>query len=143
MSILDAAKYLIYIASEDNFYSISQLKLQKLLYFSQGFSYLWDGKPLFEKNFEAWQYGPVNRKIYDKYKRYGNSDIPFNGEIDFNLSQENKDTIEAVWRDYKKYDAFELVEITHMEEPWKRVYNGQNNVISNKSIKDYFMIAYC
>ena len=63
LKIRDAAKYLISLSYGDECYSLTPLKLQKILYYAQGWSYVWDGVPLFEEEFEAWQYGPVNRQI--------------------------------------------------------------------------------
>ena len=57
MRIIDVARYLIYLSYGENCYSLTPLKLQKILYYVQGWSYVWDGKPMFNEEFEAWQYG--------------------------------------------------------------------------------------
>jgi uncharacterized phage-associated protein len=52
------------------------MKLQKLLYYAQGFAMVILGKPLFDEDFEAWDYGPVLRAVYDKFKGYGSGALP-------------------------------------------------------------------
>ena len=67
MTIMDVARYLIYLSYHDgNNYSLTPLKLQKVLYYVQGWSYLWDNKPMFAEVFEAWQYGPVTKFLIKK-----------------------------------------------------------------------------
>ncbi|WP_207662233.1 type II toxin-antitoxin system antitoxin SocA domain-containing protein [Anaerobutyricum hallii] len=45
------------------------MKLQKILYLSQGWSYVWDDRELFLEEFEAWKYGPVNLEVYQYFKK--------------------------------------------------------------------------
>ncbi|MBU3198158.1 DUF4065 domain-containing protein [Clostridium estertheticum] len=142
MKINDVAKYLIYLACEDKIYLLTPLKLQKLLYYSQGLSFVWDNKELFKEEFEAWQYGPVNREVYLQYRKYGEYQIPYiEGKI-FSSPKDEINTIKAVWRDFKKFNAYELVEMTHIEGPWKEAYSSENYRISNASIKKYFKRVY-
>lgn len=144
MKIMKVAKYLIYLASKDEGYNLTPLKLQKLLYYCQGFSYAWDGQQLFSEEFEAWKYGPVNRDVYDVFKMYGNAVIPFDEGKKINKTKKNKDsveTIQAVWDNFKEYGAFDLVEMTHSEKPWKESYPAGND-ITNKQIRKYFQSTY-
>lgn len=67
ITILDA-KYFVHLSYSESRASLTPLKLQKILYFAQGWSFVWDNKPLFAETFEAWQYGPVNPKIYNYFK---------------------------------------------------------------------------
>jgi uncharacterized phage-associated protein len=50
---------------------MSNLKLQKLMYYAQGFSLVLFNKPLFPERIEAWIHGPVIPAVYHKYKGYG------------------------------------------------------------------------
>ena len=59
INIIEASRYLVYL-SYKNMKSLTPLKLQKILYLSQGWSYVWDREPMFKECFHAWQYGPVN-----------------------------------------------------------------------------------
>lgn len=141
MGILKIARYLIYLANNDKDYSITPLKLQKLLYYAQGFTFAWDGQALFNEEFEAWKYGPVNREVYDEFKNYGNATLPTeasSGIRENDLSSLEKENIEIVWEDLKKFDAFDLVEKTHNEDPWINHYGEIDYRISNNEIKEYF-----
>lgn len=49
--------------------------------------------------------------------------------------------MEAVWNNYGDYNAFELVEMTHEQTPWKEAYEN-NTCITNEDIKQYFQSTY-
>lgn len=140
MNALDASKYFIHLANKDETV-ITPLKLQKLLYYAQGYSYIWDGKLLFEDDFEAWQYGPVIPYIYNHFKKYGQRGIPSFERKERVGTKDERETIEAIWRDYGKYSAFQLVRMTHLEKPWKEAY-GHSRYITKNSLKQYFEFAY-
>ena len=71
-SIHDITDYIILrVKSEDRFASLINLKLQKLLYYVQAWSYGINKKPMFDGEFEAWIHGPVNREIYNRFKYSG------------------------------------------------------------------------
>lgn len=63
-SAMDIAKWFI------NEIHPEPLKLQKLLYLAQGFSYAFNDKPLFDDDIEAWVHGPVVPIVYNEYKEY-------------------------------------------------------------------------
>lgn len=142
IDIIDAAHYLVYLSYHVKRGSLTPLKLQKLLYLSQGWSYVWDGIPLFQDEFEAWQYGPVNLRVYNWLKKYGRQEIPeFEGEFYEFYNLNDKETLDAIWNNYCSYSAFELVELTHAQEPWQIAY--ENNVtIKNQDIKSFFQSTY-
>lgn len=142
MRIKDAAKYLVYLSYGKYSYSLTPLKLQKILYYAQGWSYIWDGRLLFDDEFEAWQYGPVNRKIYDAFKKYIKNEIPeFEGIIPKNATTDELETLEMIWKNYGKMISSELVEMTHREDPWINAYNFDKK-ISNHAIMQYFQRNY-
>jgi uncharacterized phage-associated protein len=141
MKALDVAKYFVYLSHQDDTFTITPLKLQKLLYYAQGFNVLWDKKLLISEEFHAWKYGPVIPDIYDQYKIYGQKVIPVREGSNRVGTKDERETIEAVWRDYKIYGAFELVRMTHLEDPWIDAVNG-NGIISNEDIIEYFENAY-
>ncbi len=93
------------------------LKLQKLLYFAQGFSYAFYDQELFPDDFEAWVHGPVIPSIYHKYKSYEYNPININYDVK-EFDKDTLDLLEYVNRNYAKYDSKYLEEITHKEEPW-------------------------
>lgn len=141
VDILDAARYLIFLSYGRRKYSLTPLKLQKLLYLVQGWSYVWDNKPAFVDDFCAWQYGPVNERVYETFKKYGRSEIP---EIEGRrrIADESvEETIEAIWLEYGKYTAYDLVELTHSQGPWYEAYS-KGLRITNSSIQTYFQSTF-
>ena len=142
MDIMEAARYLIYLSYHVNVKSLTPLKLQKVLYLAQGWSYVWDDCPLFPDEFEAWQYGPVNVEVYNYFRDYGREEIPEcegnDGEL---LDSDLRETLDFVWDKYCSYSAFELVKLTHKQEPWINAYNN-NETIKNSDIKRFFQAMY-
>lgn len=139
--IMEAARYVVHLSYNSECHSLTPLKLQKLLYLAQGWSYVWDNVPLFNDNFQAWQYGPVNIEVYNHFKKYGRQEIPQEEEICFLEDNDACETLEGVWDEFGNKSAFDLVEITHQQMPWRDAYE-KNSVITNQSIKDFFQATY-
>lgn len=134
---LDIAKKILAKGTESEDY-ISNMKLQKLLYYMQGFYLAFFDKPMFEENIEAWMYGPVVPVIYEAYKENGNKGIEYNGEVIKFGTPKEENLFNEVFRIYSKYSATGLMEMTHNETPWKSVKTGIGSVISNEIMKQYF-----
>lgn len=119
---------------------LTNLKLNKLLYFAQGFSYQRLGKPLFADEIEAWSYGPVVSEVYKIFQPCGRNPITPTDEI-VELSSEEEELLIDVAREYGRYSASGLVSMTHKAgTPWSQVYKQhENKVISQTLIKDYFI----
>lgn len=141
VDIIDAARYLVFLSYGRKQYSLTPLKLQKLLYLAQGWSYVWDKKAAFSDEFEAWQYGPVSKKVYEEFKRYGRSEIPEREGIDSLRDFDVTETLAAIWDEYGKKTAYDLVELTHQQKPWRDAYS-QKTKITNNSIKQYFQSTF-
>lgn len=124
--------------------SITPLKLQKLLYFTQGHYMAKYDKPLFEDDFEAWTHGPVIRTIYNKYRGYGMNSIDEPKDFWNNpeLSKEAKEVIEYVLNEYGKYDGKYLEMLTHKEKPWINHYNSASSFNDEVIPKDEIMLYY-
>ena len=75
-SALDVLKYIIKRCNE-NGYTISNLKLQKILYFVQAEFLVCTGRVCFPENIQAWDFGPVVSEVYHRYKVYGSANIPY------------------------------------------------------------------
>ena len=120
---------------EDSEY-ITNLKLQKLLYYAQGYFLAKKDTPLFEEDFLAWEHGPVIRKIYDKYKGNGANGIKYDSDFKIDIDKETERILEEVYNEYGQYTAWKLRNMTHEEEPWKTT--PRNEIISKEKIKDYF-----
>lgn len=120
---------------EDSEY-ITNLKLQKLLYYAQGYFLAKKGTPLFDEEFLAWEHGPVIRKIYDEYKKNGSCGIVYDKDFDVELDEETERILEEVYEEYGQYTAWKLRNMTHQEKPW--LTTATNDVISKDKIKEYF-----
>jgi len=119
---------------------ISNLKLQKLLYYVQGFHLAMYDKPLFKEDIEAWMYGPVVPEAYHYFKKYGDGHIELNDEDDDKLFVEFLDDEEKliidVWKVYGQYSAYRLMRFTHEEPPY--LTTKRNCIISHDKLKKFF-----
>lgn len=139
LTCFDIADYFLSLTDEEAGDSISNLKLQKLVYYAQGFSLAIYGKPLFSEVIEAWAHGPVVAKLYRKYKTYGCRGIEKPENIDFDkYSDEVKNLLNEVWNVYGQYSAWRLRALAHEEPPWQAAYNSGTSVISHKELTKYF-----
>lgn len=137
---LSVARYIIERCHSQN-RSISNLKLQKILYFVQAEFLVSRGLPCFVEQIEAWDFGPVVPEVYQQYKIFGSSNIPMFGRLlnPVVIRREDQELINEIVDECARYSASTLVDITHNQSPWLEAYDpGCNNVISQKSIKDYF-----
>lgn len=153
--VMDVARYVINYSYEIG-RPVSNLKLQKILYFIQSDFLANTGLPCFYEEIEAWDFGPVVPDVYYTYKKYGSSIITkIDNYIDFsngswnankfnftknNISSEtDRIRIEKMIELCSKYTAAQLVEITHNQLPWKKARQSlYNKVISKESITRYF-----
>ena len=128
---------------------VTQMKLQKLVYFAQGHHLAKYGRSLISENFQAWMYGPVIPEIYNDFKLYGSRPITNTAEFTpsptyrppFRLDAEAIDTINYTWDVLKHYSAMSLSNWTHHPEgPWSKVYDPdvKSTPINNDEIKQYF-----
>lgn len=141
VDVLDAARYVVSLSYGKRKYSLTPLKLQKILYLAQGWSYVWDNEAAFNDGFSAWPYGPVNERVYETFKKYGRSEIPAEEGLNNLKDQAVAETLNSVWAEYGKKPAFDLVELTHKQTPWKTAYSSGTK-ISNDSIKEYFQSTF-
>jgi|SRR5579859_5522715 len=102
---------------------ISQLKLQKLVYYAQAWNLALKGTPLVKAEFQAWVHGPVNRQLYDRFKQYAWK--PITDEVEMpKLPKDVLEHLEEVWQVYGVYSPFELERLTHSELPWQKARGG-------------------
>jgi len=122
---------------------LTNLKLQKLLYFSQAVSLSLKGEPLFDDKIVAWKFGPVVPTVYEALKIYGNNPVAITVETQ-ELSSEAATLLEDVWNIYGKFAAHELVNIVHNHNPWKKVYysDSADKEIKKEDIKEYYAKYY-
>ncbi len=118
ITALDVAQYIL-----EKHGPMSAMKLQKLVYYSQAWSLVWDEAPMFTERIEAWRNGPVVRELYDAHKgQYMVKCLKFGNPSE--LSQDARDTIDAVLNGYGDLNADQLSALTHEEEPWKQARQG-------------------
>lgn len=152
---MDIAQYTInYSIQTDK--PISNLKLQKLLYYIQAAFLIETGEPCFVDDIKNWRHGPVVPEVYSEYKRYLNNDITdkqisysqlvldenMNISVKYeeyneeNIEKQDKILIKKVVDSLSKFGAWDLVDRTHQEDPWN--YSERGDTITNESIKNYF-----
>ena len=118
-NVFDVAKYIL-----ERKGSMSTMKLQKLCYYAQAWALVWDDKPLFDEDFEAWANGPVCRELF--FKTQGNYSVSADDETGGmgNLTDNEKDTINQILNHYGNHNAQWLSQLTHMEDPWNKAREG-------------------
>ncbi|WP_424465450.1 Panacea domain-containing protein [Pseudoclavibacter helvolus] len=122
---------------------MTTMKLQKLCYYSQGWSLAWDEEPLFDEPIQAWANGPVVYALFDEHRgqfsvedwRHGNPDA---------LNADQRETVDAVLSAYGDLSGQQLSDKTHEERPWLEAREGlspgnrsQKNLDLN-TMQDFF-----
>ncbi len=120
------------------------LKLQKLLYLSQGFSFAFNDKELFYEEMEAWVHGPVVPSVYHTFRSFSFNPIDVNFQL-IDFDPQTLDILNYVKNNFSKYDSKFLEEMTHNQEPWILARVGldpderSDKTISKSSIANYFI----
>lgn len=140
---------------------LTNMQLQKLVYFAHGWHLAVTGEPLTDDDPRAWDYGPVYRDLWEHLKRYGRQVIsrliseddinpfarlfnkPPADPYQANLDGQALELIKTVWRKYGGYSAFKLSDLTHMAgTPWDQTYfgeGGKNASIDPKLIEKHYI----
>lgn len=141
VTYFDVADYFIWLANTTGSY-ISNLKLQKLVYYSQAWHLALEDEPLFEEDFEAWIHGPVIPALYRSYKKFGATPI-IKDYITLNLPDLVVSHLKSIADEYFGIDAYDLERMTHREQPWI-IARGEipNTQPSNSIIKKQWMQEY-
>ena len=136
----DVAKYILQKKG-----SLTAMKLQKLLYYCQAWSLVWDEKPLFENTIQAWVNGPVLPAVYNYHRgQYFVEEKDFPSADSACLNTEQRETVDAVLGYYGDKSAQWLIDLTHSEEPWKQARVGLapgergNREITHAAMADYY-----
>jgi len=137
-AVMDIANRILERASKSEAEGlICNMKLQKMLYYMQGFHLAFFDKPLYEEDIEAWMYGPVVTSVYESFKSHGNAGIEYSQET-IKFTKEEESLFNEVYRVYGAYSAIGLMNLTYSETPWKSVSTGVGSVIDKEIMKDYF-----
>ncbi|HEV3158310.1 MAG TPA: type II toxin-antitoxin system antitoxin SocA domain-containing protein [Candidatus Baltobacteraceae bacterium] len=136
-SVVDVAQYVL-----KKLGSIPAMKLQKLVYYSQAWSLVWDERPLFNNRIEAWANGPVAPDLYERHRgEYRVNDVGGEAECIDSLGEE---TIDTVLSYYGEKSSQWLSDLTHMEAPWRDARSGlapgvaSNVVITHAAMAEYY-----
>lgn len=136
----DVAKYIL-----EHLGSMSALKLQKLVYYSQAWNLVWEEKPLFDDRIEAWANGPVSPRLYSYHRgQFGVDVATFENADSSALSDAEKITVESVIKFYGERSALELSELTHVEDPWRNARgelplgSRSNRDITTEAMAEYY-----
>ena len=143
-TVHDVARYILEWFASAGESEVTSWKLQKLVYYCQAWSLVWDEEPIFSEEIQAWADGPVCPALYQEHKgkfRLAPEDIRGNPE---NLSPSQKATIDAVLDYYGDKTGRYLSDLTHMERPWLEARAGLNPgergevVIELNDMVDYY-----
>lgn len=138
VSVKDVAAYILEKQGE-----MTTMKLQKLVYYCQAWSLVWDDESLFNEEIEAWANGPIVKKLYDVHKRQYKIRKLTKGDSE-KLSELQKTSIEHVLSYYGDKSSQWLSDLTHVEDPWKNQRIGlapgerSNNIITIASMSEYY-----
>ena len=138
----EVARYIVRFA-QDKGEPITNLKLQKLLYYAQGWHLAFFDKPLFRDSIEAWVHGPVVPSVYSLFKGHGYKPIPVHPRK-VPIPRKLREFLSELLLTYLRFDAFSLERMTHQEEPWKEARGSLpptqpcRKVISTATMKRFF-----
>lgn len=120
---------------------MSNLKLQKLLYYAQGAFLATTDVVLFDDPILAWMHGPVVETVYKKYGQYYSDGIPFDEDFDFSaFTSDESDLLQQVFHEFGQFAAWKLRKMTCQEAPWRNTKRG--DIISVEAIMNYFKNEY-
>lgn len=132
---------------------LTQMQLQKLMYFAHALSLASGRGPIIRGQFLAWKYGPVLQELYDFTKSWGREGIknpihvPDGSPYQLKIPVAPKDdrelmtVLESTWQTFAEYDAHKLSELSHeVGSPWEKAYTktGAGTVISDTAISDFY-----
>jgi uncharacterized phage-associated protein len=123
---LNVARYFIIRAYEEGREAeMTNMKVQKLLYYAQSLHLALYNEPLFAEEIQAWRYGPVCPPAYNFYSEFEAKQLPIpDKESLLQLPREKKELLEEIWEYFGGYHAYGLSDMTHGEFPWKKARKG-------------------
>ena len=113
VSVFDVAAYIL-----EKQGGMSTWKLQKLCYYAQAWSLVWDDASLFSERIEAWANGPVVRDLYGEHRGRFHISSLRKGKAS-RLDSDQRDTVNAVLAFYGDMEPAALSDMTHREQPWR------------------------
>ncbi|WP_342277018.1 Panacea domain-containing protein [Spiroplasma endosymbiont of Nebria brevicollis] len=116
--------------------NISNLRLQKILFFLYGYYWKEKKEEIVNINFEAWPYGPVNKEIYHFVKDCGNNEIDIKRFKEYETPNYDKKIFNKILNHLSQFSTIRLVNASHDTDPWLKTPDGTE--INNKLIKKWF-----
>ena len=139
LAALDVARYFIQMDhAPGGTGEITNLKVQKLCYYAQGFALARHNRPLFYESIERWEHGPVVPPVWREYRNFRASPI-HSSENSFDphlYDSENRELLDEVFRLFGTLPAWELRNKTHLEPPWTDT--PDRAAITHQKLRDYF-----
>ena len=136
-------------SGEDGYEGLTNMKIQKLLYFAQGIYFTFKNEKLFSEKIYAWDHGPVVRQVYNEFKEFGREYINYKEDKKFNATiiekiehdKKVRDVLVDIFDCLNRYTAWQLRNISHDPNgPWFKVFNNKKyDVIPlDDFLTDYF-----
>ena len=137
---VDIAEYVLWYCENELKKPITNLILQKMLYYVQGYYFKKYNEPIFDNTIEAWQYGPVVPDVYFIYKDNRKEDIKgITMKDEKIISKEDKIFLNNLLQQLIKIKPWALVRKTHSESPWEKNFiPGMNVEIPISDIEECF-----
>ncbi len=136
----EVADFFVRLANQSADDYITNLKLNKLMYYAQGAFLARTGEPLFPDHVQAWQFGPVVPAIYHKYKVCGANPIVSDEASEHTRFPEDElEVLLDVMREFGQYTGSKLVSLTHAAgTPWSNAREKGTDVLEASEMKQYF-----
>ena len=140
LNVFDVAAYILNKTGP-----MTHMKLQKLVYYAQAWSLVWDETPLFREKIEAWANGPVVPRLYQELR--GQFKIPRDALDHLRKcypDDTQKETLDSVLEYYNPRSSQYLSDLTHLESPWREARNGLApdergaNEITHEMLAEYY-----
>ncbi|MDY0320954.1 MAG: DUF4065 domain-containing protein [Arcobacteraceae bacterium] len=136
----DVVDYFLSKTINDDDAKLTNLKIQKLIYYAQGFHLAIFNTELYQDEIEAWQHGPVCPKIYHDFKQFGSNIIPCDEcEKDFSeiFNEDQIELLDEIYDVFGQFSAWKLRDMTHEEPTWMNNKDSAST-ISHEEMKEYF-----
>ena len=141
---MDVARQFVRLAWDgEESEGLTHMRLQKLLYYAQGWHLAAFGRALFVGRIQAWKYGPVVKEVYPAFASTTQPITPQEaGEP--SLAEQDRAFVRTIWDEYKRFSAYGLRDMTHQEPPWLEARAGLaegescDREITHASLQSYF-----
>ena len=128
-SALQIARWILTWADfEDDSLGVTNLKLQKLLYFAQGHHLAKFDGVLFSDRIQAWEHGPVIPVVYHEFKEFKAASITLTSFVEFeDFDSTTNSFLASIWRTFGGFDGWKLRELSHRSEPWAEAFSEEHS----------------